>query len=133
MKKTIMLTGFICAVLVASQSFGQTKKTTSVKKTTTVKTTTTGPKASAADIVAGKQLLSKSDCLACHKVDEKFVGPAYKDVAAKYPANATNYALLTKKVIAGGSGVWGETPMSPHPQLAAADVRKMVTYILSLK
>ena len=132
MKRTIVLSGFICAMFVANHTFGQsTKKTTTVKKVTTV-TKSTVAKPSAADLVVGKQALSKSDCLACHKEDTKLVGPAYKEVAAKYPATEANYDMLTKKIIAGGSGNWGTVPMSPHPQLAAADVKKMVQYILSL-
>jgi cytochrome c len=120
-------------MLVANFSFAQTKKKTAVVKKTTVVTTVTAAKPSAADLVMGKQMLAKSDCLACHKEDTKLVGPAYADVAKKYPATEANYDILTKKVIAGGSGNWGTTPMSPHPQLAATDVKKMVQYILSLK
>jgi cytochrome c len=87
----------------------------------------------AADIAAGKGLIAKSDCLTCHKLDVKLVGPAYKDVAAKYPPTEDNYNLLIAKVMNGGSGTWGQVAMAPHPTLAAADVKKMVTYILSIK
>lgn len=81
----------------------------------------------------GKALLSKSDCLACHKVDQKIVGPAYNDVAKKYEANEKNYAYLSNKIIKGGAGVWGDVPMSPHPTLAPADAKEMAKYILSLR
>ncbi len=128
MKRTILLTGFILATLVSTNSFGQTKKPAA--KSAAAGATV---KASAADLVVGKQALSKSDCLACHKEEGALVGPAYKEVAKKYPATAANIDMLTKKIIAGGSGNWGQVPMSPHPQLAAADVKKMVQYILSLK
>ncbi len=84
------------------------------------------------DIEEGKMLLTKSDCLACHKVDTKVVGPAYADVAKKYPYSTANVDLLSSKIINGGSGTWGAVPMAAHPSLAAADVKKMVTYILSL-
>ncbi len=87
---------------------------------------------SAADIADGKAMISKSDCLACHKVDAKLIGPAYIDVAKKYPDTEANYALLTSKILAGGSGVWGQIPMAAHPQLQSADVKKIVQYILSL-
>lgn len=135
MKRTIILTSFIIAMLSVNYSFGQTVKKTTKTKTTIVKKTTVAPakKVSAVDIEEGKQLVSKSDCLTCHKVDVKVVGPAYNDVAKKYPATEANYDMLTKKVIAGGSGNWGQVPMSPHPSLAAADVKKMVEYVLSLK
>ncbi len=84
------------------------------------------------DIEDGKMLLTKSDCFACHKVDTKVVGPAYAEVAKKYPYSATNVDLLSSKIINGGSGTWGAVPMAAHPTLAAADAKKMVSYILSL-
>ncbi|RKD12785.1 hypothetical protein BCY91_11070 [Pelobium manganitolerans] len=90
-------------------------------------------KPSASVIESGKVLISKSDCLACHKVDTKLLGPSYLDVAKKYPATEANYQKLTKKVLEGGSGVWGNIPMAPHINLSSADARKMVQYILSLK
>jgi cytochrome c len=88
---------------------------------------------SKADIEKGKALISKSDCLACHKVDAKLVGPAYKDVAKKYKATPENMNKLADKIIKGGAGVWGQIPMSPHPTITEADAKKMVAYILSVK
>ena len=135
MKRAVFTAGIMILMLATNYSFAQTKKVTTTKKTTTTvkkTTTTTAKKPSAADIEAGKGLLSKSDCLACHKVDGALVGPAYTLVAKKYPASEANYDMLAKKIIAGGSGSWGATPMSPHPTLAPADARKMVQYILSL-
>lgn len=85
-----------------------------------------------ADIEAGKQLVVGSDCLACHKTQEKLVGPAYADVAKKYADNESNIRLLAGKIIQGGSGVWGQIPMTPHATLAEEDAKKMVKYILSL-
>jgi cytochrome c len=81
----------------------------------------------------GKNLISKSDCLACHKDDAKLVGPAYIDVANKYENNSKNVDFLVNKIIKGGAGSWGQIPMSPHPNLSSADAREMVNYILSLK
>lgn len=81
----------------------------------------------------GSQLIASSDCLTCHKVDEKLVGPAYKDVAKKYEATDKNINYLVGKIIQGGSGVWGEVPMTPHPTLSENDAKEMVKYILSLK
>ncbi len=86
-----------------------------------------------AEIDEGKELIEKSDCLSCHKLNIKFIGPSYKDVAVKYPANDSNYNLLVQKVINGGTGVWGEVPMSPHPDLTQADAKKMVQYILAIQ
>lgn len=123
-----------CCLWVNS-TFAQThKKTTPTTKKapTAVPKAAAVPKPSAADLQQGQTLISKSDCLACHKVDVKLVGPAYKDVSAKYPATEASYTALTQKVISGGSGVWGAVPMAPHPALAAADVKKMIEYILSI-
>lgn len=92
-------------------------------------------KAGAAEAAASKgaELISKSDCLTCHKVDMKVVGPSYKEVAAKYEATDANIEMLASKVIAGGSGHWGEVPMQAHPNVSKEDATEMVKYILSLK
>lgn len=87
----------------------------------------------AADIKKGEILISKSDCLACHKIEGKLLGPSYKEVAAKYPNNAATIAQLAGKIKSGGSGVWGAIPMSPHPALSDDDAKLMVKYIMSLK
>ncbi|HVV53853.1 MAG TPA: c-type cytochrome [Mucilaginibacter sp.] len=82
----------------------------------------------------GAQLIAKNDCLTCHKEQEKVVGPAYADVAEKYKsAPAGIVDTLAEKVIKGGSGNWGTTPMTPHPAVSMDDARTMVKYILSLK
>lgn len=83
------------------------------------------------DIEAGKVLISKSDCFACHKPDSKLVGPSYADIAKKYTATDANVALLAGKVIKGGSGTWGQIPMAAHPKITQVDAKKMVKFILS--
>jgi len=85
------------------------------------------------DYQKGLALVAKSNCLTCHKVEEKLIGPAYKDVANKYAGNDTAVTHLAHKVIAGGKGVWGEVAMTPHPDLSEADAEQMVKYILLLK
>lgn len=90
------------------------------------------PKVDHASIDAGKSLLTTSDCLTCHKIQEKAIGPAYTEIAKKYPDSEANIQLLANKVVSGGSGVWGQIPMAPHPSLQPDDVKKMVMYILSL-
>lgn len=79
----------------------------------------------------GKRLMDLSDCKACHAIDKKSIGPSYRDVAKKYKGQDVQNRLITK-VINGGAGVWGEQPMSAHPQLNRADVGEMIKYILSL-
>jgi cytochrome c len=85
------------------------------------------------DAKRGEALISKSDCLACHKVDGKLVGPSYKEVANKYPNNAATVNQLADKIKKGGSGVWGAMPMTPHPTLSDDDAKAMAKYVLSLK
>ena len=90
------------------------------------------PFATDAEIADGKEIISKSDCLACHKIEEKLVGPAYTLIAAKYPQNQNSLDTLTKKIITGGKGIWGPVPMAPHPAISQADANKMIKYILTL-
>jgi cytochrome c len=82
---------------------------------------------------AGEDLLKKSGCTACHAIDKKLVGPSYMDVAAKYKGDAGAAAKLVEKVKKGGSGVWGQVPMPPNPQVSDADLKLMISYILALK
>lgn len=78
-------------------------------------------------------LAQKDGCTACHSVDKKIVGPAYKDVANKYRGDKGAEAKLVAKVKAGGSGVWGQVPMPPNSQVPDADIKKIVEWVLSLK
>lgn len=85
----------------------------------------------------GLELAKKSGCLACHSVEKKVVGPAWKDVAAKYKGNAGAKAALVEKVKKGGKGNWtevtGGVPMPPYsPRVADADIEKLVDFVLSL-
>ena len=82
---------------------------------------------------AQEELAKKHNCLACHSVDKKVVGPAYKDVAAKYRGDKTAEAKLVEKVKKGGVGVWGQVPMPPNATVPDADVKALVKWILSLK
>lgn len=80
----------------------------------------------------GKRLIDLSDCKACHGIDNKSVGPAYRDVAKKYKGAFEIEGKLSDKIIKGGGGVWGEQAMSAHPQISKDDAKEMVRYILSL-
>lgn len=88
---------------------------------------------SAAFADAGMDLAKAKNCLACHAVDKKVVGPAYKDVAAKYKGDKTAEAKLVEKVQKGGSGVWGQVPMPPNPQVTPAEAKTLVAWVLSQK
>ena len=77
-------------------------------------------------------LATSKGCMACHQVEMKVVGPAYKDVAAKYKGDATALDTLVAKVKAGGKGNWGEIPMPPNPAVSDEDLKTLVTWVLSL-
>jgi cytochrome c len=92
-----------------------------------------GHRSAAADPHAdAKKLLTTSDCLACHQIDRKSIGPAYTAVADKYRGDVGALAKLATKIKAGGSGVWGEVMMPPHPQLTDAQTTQLAAYVLSL-
>jgi cytochrome c len=79
---------------------------------------------------ANADLAKKNNCLACHAVDKKLVGPSYQDVAKKYAGQADAVASLTKSIKAGGSGKWGPIPMPAQPQLSDADAKALATWVL---
>jgi cytochrome c len=86
-----------------------------------------------APVLAQEALAQKNGCLACHAIDKKVVGPAYKDVANKYRGDKTAQAKLEKKVKEGGMGVWGDIPMPPNSFVSDADIKSLVSWVLSLK
>ena len=88
---------------------------------------------SAAPAFADLALATSKNCMACHAVDKKLVGPSYKDVAAKYKGDKTAADKLAVKVIKGGSGTWGAIPMPANPQVNDADAKKLVAWVLSQK
>ena len=81
---------------------------------------------------AATQLLTKYNCQACHTVDKKLVGPAYKEIAAKYAGDAAAPAKLEQKIKNGGGGVWGAIPMPPN-NVPDADLKMLVEWILARK
>ncbi|GGY12371.1 c-type cytochrome [Massilia dura] len=83
--------------------------------------------------MANADLAKAKNCMACHAVANKLVGPAYKDVAAKYAGQKDAEAKLVTKVIKGGSGVWGAIPMPANPQVSEADAKTLVKWILAQK
>ena len=80
---------------------------------------------------ADEALAKSKNCLSCHAMDKKVVGPSYKDVAKKYTAN--DEAMLAEKVIKGSKGVWGPVPMPPNPSVTPDEATKLVKWILSQK
>lgn len=90
-------------------------------------------KASTEDLIKqGQALTDASDCKTCHHLTNKLVGPAHTEVAKKYEFTQANVTMLAGKILKGGSGNWGEIPMTAHPDLSQADAEKMAMYVLSL-
>lgn len=88
---------------------------------------------SAASAQASEALAGKNACLGCHAISAKMIGPAYKDVAAKYAGQSEAQAMLVKSIKNGGIGKWGDMPMPPQGALSDADAKKLAAWILSLK
>jgi len=83
--------------------------------------------------LANADLAKAKNCLACHAVDNKVVGPGYKEVAKKYAGDKTAEGKLIQKVIKGGTGTWGAIPMPANPQVTEAEAKTLVKWILALK
>lgn len=81
---------------------------------------------------ADEAMAKKYNCTACHQLEKKVVGPAYKEVAKKYKGQADAAAKLAEKVKKGGSGVWGPVPMPPNPAVPDGDIQKLVAWILAM-
>lgn len=125
MKKLLVILGIV-AVAYACNSANDTPDTTN-------QTENTPPPAPEENFDKGLELIAGSDCTTCHGIDKKNIGPAYTDVAAKYDKTDANVEYLIDKIVDGGTGVWGEVPMTPHPDLSREDAKEMVNYIFSLK
>ena len=130
MKKSLLLL-MVIAVLAACGGGGEKKgeKDADTKKSETAATDiTTHP-----DYQKGIAIVANSDCATCHMIEEKNVGPAWRDVANKYAGQDTAVKYLAKKIIEGGSGVWGTTPMAAHPTFTQEDAETVARYVLLLK
>ncbi|MDB5744652.1 MAG: cytochrome c, class [Polaromonas sp.] len=86
-----------------------------------------------APAMADLQLATAKNCMACHAVDKKLVGPAYKDIAAKYAGQKDAADKLEAKVLKGGSGTWGPVPMPANAQVTPAEAKKLVAWVLAQK
>jgi cytochrome c len=83
--------------------------------------------------LADLALATSKNCMSCHAVDKKVIGPAYKDVAAKYKDTKGAVDLLATKIMKGGSGVWGQVPMPANTQVSEAEAKKLAAWILTIK
>lgn len=92
-----------------------------------------GSAGAALDTTSAEAMMKKDGCAACHSIDKKLIGPPYVEVATKYKGDKDAVAKLTDKVKKGGVGVWGQIPMPPNAQVPEADIKDLVTWILTLK
>lgn len=88
--------------------------------------------ASATPALADLALATSKNCMSCHQVERKVLGPSFKDISAKYKGNAGAGAMLADKIRKGGSGVWGPVPMPANNQVSEADAKKLSAWVLSL-
>jgi len=128
--KQIFLTSAIALTLIACGGSGTENKE---QKKEEPKVEAAADPTANPDYENGLVLVAQSNCLTCHKVDEKLIGPAYREVANKYENNEANIKMLAEKVIKGGTGVWGQVAMAPHPEVTLPNAEAMVKYILLLK
>lgn len=94
--------------------------------------------AAAASLLAGPafasaELAQKKNCMACHATDKKLIGPAFKDVAAKYAGQKDAADKLASKILKGGSGSWGQVPMPANPQVSEAEAKQLAAWVLTVK
>jgi cytochrome c len=131
LKKYFVTVALIALIASCGTGTGSTSSTDSSTTTTTspaANDITTNP-----NYAPGLALVAKNDCLTCHQVADKVIGPSYQSVANKYAGVDTAVTYLAHKVIKGGNGVWGTVSMTPHDSLPEADAEQMVKYILLLK
>ncbi|MCD9619207.1 c-type cytochrome [Chryseobacterium gleum] len=122
--KKILLAGITGLMILSCSKKENTAEVAASSETSTVSE-------AAKSNLSGDQIIETLDCSGCHSVNERMVGPSYKEIAGKYSEKDTE--LLASKIIEGGSGVWGSVPMAAHPQVSKEDAKKMVEYILSQK
>ena len=133
MKKLMMLLVVIGFATATITSCGGKKEEAKEETDASDYETPTAAEPTSDDLIKqGQALTDASDCKTCHHLTNKIIGPSHTDVAKKYEFTQANVTLLSGKIIKGGSGVWGEIPMTPHPDLSQADAEKMAMYVLSL-
>ena len=127
MKKYLMICGLIAIVACSKKETNPNIETNVMLEEPVAKVVDSA----AAGKSEGLALIEGADCLTCHKMDVRVVGPSYQEVADKYTEGDLD--MLASKIIEGGKGNWGEIPMTPHAGMSKENAKKMVEYILTLK
>jgi cytochrome c len=131
-KKHIFYFAILAFTTLIIYSCGYKKETTNTEDYGTPKEEAAAPVVAGDAIAQGESLVKASDCKTCHHAVNKIIGPSHTDVAKKYDFTKANVEMLAGKIIKGGTGVWGEIPMSAHADISQADAEKMARYVLSL-
>ena len=130
--KRVLIATFVLGLLASCGSDGSSSG--EAKKDSAAAAPATTDLSSNPDYQKGLAIEASMDCAPCHKIDEKVQGPSFQDIAAKYAGQPdTIVTHLAKKIISGGTGVWGDILMIPHPQLSQDSAEAIVKYILLLK
>lgn len=130
--KKIIYSAVIVSTLLVAASCGSKKEAKNKEEYVANESTEAVASGAGDAIAAGGALVKASDCKTCHHKTNKIIGPSHTDVAKKYDFTKANVELLAGKIIKGGSGVWGEIPMTAHADISQADAEKMARYVLSL-
>jgi cytochrome c len=130
--KKIVYSAVIVSTLLVAASCGSKKEAKNQEEYVANESTEAVASGGGDAIAAGEALVKASDCKTCHHKTNKIIGPSHTDVAKKYEFTKANVELLAGKIIKGGSGVWGEIPMTAHADISQADAEKMARYVLSL-
>jgi cytochrome c len=130
---TLLILGCLSLTIASCGGSSQKTEESATTATTTSDSSTTVSAQTPGEMLPGEKLVASADCLGCHNKTQKVIGPAYVDIAEKYPSNEANIDRLADVVIKGSKGTWGELQMTPHPNLSKDDAKLMVTWILSLK
>lgn len=133
MKKIITVCFLAAAFYACNNGTTETKTGAKTDAPTDAKVTAKADVTDSPEFQKGLELVNNNDCKTCHKVDEKLIGPAFRDVANKYPNNAATLDTLAHKIIRGGMGNWGSIPMAAHDKLSVEDAAAMAKYVLLLK
>jgi cytochrome c len=133
-KKTLLTTALFAGLLACNSNTSSESSTPAADTATSAPATATEDLSANPDYQAGLAVVAKNDCGTCHEISTKKIGPAFKDIAVKYSgAGEAVIDSLAGKVIKGGTGVWGQVPMTPHSAMTVDDAKAAVKYVLLLK
>ena len=133
MKKIIIICLLTAGIYACNDSNPDKKATGTTEGSTTKEIAKVEDHTDSPEFQKGLELVKGSDCITCHKIDEKVIGPAFREIANRYHNDAATIDTLAHKIIAGGQGNWGNIPMLAHASLPLDDAKAMAKYILLLK